>query len=47
MLFIIVEIYIVSQLIELIYIKCNGCLLEDDMDKLDEDDDVIGVVKRV
>lgn len=46
-LFITAEIYIASQSIESIYTKCNGCLPEDDMDKLDEDDDVTGAVKRV
>lgn len=46
-LFITAEIFIASQSIESIYTKCNGCLPEDDMDKLDEDDDVTGAVKRV
>lgn len=42
-----IYIYIASQSIESIYTKWNGCLPEDDMDKLDEDDDVTGAVKRV
>lgn len=46
-IYICIYIYIASQSIESIYTKWNGCLPEDDMDKLDEDDDVTGAVKRV